>query len=71
MMINNILTIIVPTVDFQEWKLKYITQRLKTAAFKSWDLLRHTQVFENTLGVLLLLLLTVLFKLELVQLILR
>lgn len=70
MMINNILTIIVPTVDFQEWKLKYITQRLKTAAFKSWDLLRHTQVFENTLGVLLLLL-TVLFKLELVQLILR
>lgn len=69
MMINNILTIIVPTVDFQEWKLKYITQRLKTAAFKSWDLLRHTQVFENTLGVLLLL--TVLFKLELVQLILR
>lgn len=70
MMVNNILTIIVPTVDFQEWKLKYITQRLKTAAFKSWDLLRHTQVFENTLGVLLLLL-TVLFKLELVQLILR
>ena len=70
MMINTILTIIVPTVDFQEWKLKYITQRLKTAAFKSWDLLRHTQVFENTLGVLLLLL-TVLFKLELVQLILR
>ena len=70
MMINNILTIIVPTVDFQEWKLKYITQRLKTAAFKSWYLLRHTQVFENTLGVLLLLL-TVLFKLELVQLILR
>lgn len=69
MMINNILTIIVPTVDFQEWKLKYITQRLKTAAFKSWDLLRHTQVFENTLGVLLLL--TVSFKLELVQLILR
>ena len=69
MMINNILTIIVPTVDFQEWKLKYITQRLKTAAFKSWYLLRHTQVFENTLGVLLLL--TVLFKLELVQLILR
>lgn len=69
MMINNILTIIVPTVDFQEWKLKYITQRLKTAAFKSWDLLRHTQVFENTLGVLLSL--TVLFKLELVQLILR
>ena len=70
MMVNNILTIIVPTVDFQEWKLKYITERLKTAAFKSWDLLRHTQVFENTLGVLLLLL-TVLFKLELVQLILR
>lgn len=69
MMVNNILTIIVPTVDFQEWKLKYITERLKTAAFKSWDLLRHTQVFENTLGVLLLL--TVLFKLELVQLILR
>ena len=69
MMINNILTIIVPTVDFQEWKWKYITQRLKTAAFKSWDLLRHTQVFENTLGVLLLL--TVSFKLELVQLILR
>ena len=69
MMINNILTIIVPTVDFQEWKLKYITERLKTAAFKSWDLLRHTQVFDNTLGVLLLL--TVLFKLELVQLILR
>lgn len=69
MIINNILTIIAPTVDFQEWKLKYITQRLKTAAFKSWDLLRHTQVFENTLGVLLLL--TVLFKLELVQLILR
>ena len=69
MMINNILTIIVPTVDFQEWKLKYITQRLKTAAFKSWYLLRHTQVFENTLGVLLLL--TVSFKLELVQLILR
>ena len=48
MMVNNILTIIVPTVDFQEWKLKYITERLKTAAFKSWDLLRHTQVFENT-----------------------
>ena len=69
MMVNNILTIIVPTVDFQEWKLKYITERLKTAAFKSWDLLRHTQVFENTLGVLLLL--TVSFKLELVQLILR